>query len=107
METIQTCELCDGRAFSSVLRQRDLLLNRRYPFFQVMRCDSCGLLFTNPRLSRAELPAYYPQEYYGLFRDLSAPAKEGRTSTAPSWRQRVKAQLLEQYYAHPSVLSDK
>src|SRR5215813_1398951 len=96
METVQTCELCDGRAFSSVLRQRDLLLNYRYPFFQVVRCDSCGLLFTNPRPSREELIAYYPREYYGLFHDLSAPAKQERITTAPSWRQRVKAQLLKQ-----------
>src|SRR5205085_11246310 len=49
----------------------------------------------------------YPREYYGLSHNLSAPDEEERITTAPSWRQRVKAQLLEQYQTPPSASGGK
>lgn len=100
METIQACELCGGDAFTPVLSQRDLLLDRPEPVFRVVRCDHCDLLFTNPRPSRDELAAYYPEDYYSHYHHdfVSTPDWIG---AAPSWRRRVKARLLEKYYAHP------
>jgi len=100
METIRACEICGGREFTPVLRQRDLLLDRPEPVFQVVRCDGCGLLFTNPRPSLAEMGAYYPEDYYSHYhQNFAAPPQW--LGAAPSWRRRVKARLLEKYYSHP------
>lgn len=100
METLQTCELCGGSEFTPVLSQRDVLLDRPEPVFSVVRCARCDLLFTNPRPSREELAGYYPEDYYSHYHHdfVSTPEWIG---AAPSWRRRVKARLLEKYYAHP------
>ncbi len=100
METTQTCELCGGGEFTPVLYQRDLLLDRPDPVFRVVRCDHCGLLFTNPRPSREEMAAYYPEDYYSHSHHDFA-STPGRLGASPSWHRRVKARLLEKYYAHP------
>ena len=100
METVRACEICGGREFTPVLRQRDLLLDRPEPVFQVVRCDRCDLLFTNPRPSLAEMGADYPEDYYSHYhQNFAAPPQW--LGGAPSWRRRVKARLLEKYYAHP------
>lgn len=100
METLQTCELCGGGAFTPLLSQRDLLLHGHTPLFRIVRCTRCGLLFTNPRPSREEMGAYYPEDYYSHYhRDFSSPPEW--MGAPPSWRRRVKARLLERYYAHP------
>jgi len=100
METLQTCELCGGGAFTPVLSQRDLLLDRPAPLFRVVRCDDCGLLFTNPRPSREEMGAHYPEEYYS-HSDVDRLLRQHHDGATPSWRRRVKARLLEEYYGYP------
>jgi len=35
------------------------------PTFTLLRCDSCGLVMTAPRLEQAELEPYYGAEYWG------------------------------------------
>lgn len=100
MEALRTCELCGGGEFTPFLQQRDLLLQRPTPVFRVVRCNTCGLLFTNPRPSREEMRAYYPEDYYShSHRDFCSPPEW--TGAPPSLRRRVKARLLEKHYAHP------
>ncbi len=105
METIQACELCGGRAFTPVFSQRDLLFDRPDPVFQVVRCEGCDLLFTNPRPSRAEMAVYYPEDYYNQYQRVFACAKEW-IGTPPSWKRRLKGRMLEKYYAHPPQSAD-
>lgn len=100
METVQACELCGGRAFTPVLSQRDLLFDRPAPVFQVVRCDRCTLLFTNPRPVGAELAAYYPEDYY-YRSQVDCLFHQYQDGKARSWKRRLKAVLLEHYYGYP------
>jgi len=102
METIQTCELCGGGEFTPVLYQRDLLLDRPNPVFQIVRCTRCGLLFTNPRPSLAEFASWYPEEYY-CHSQVDCLLHQHEEARAPSWKRRVKARLLERFYGYPPV----
>jgi SAM-dependent methyltransferase len=49
------------------------------------------------------MAAYYPQDYGPHRHNCSAPPY--LAGAAPSWRRRVKARLLEKYYAHPPAPS--
>ncbi|MBI4912072.1 MAG: class I SAM-dependent methyltransferase [Acidobacteria bacterium] len=51
--------------------------------FEVYRCEACGLAWTLPQPASADLPKYYPAEYYG-------PATARRF---PSWVEGAQALL--------------
>lgn len=102
METIQSCELCGGGEFAPVLHQRDLIYDRPTPVYRIVRCDGCGLLFTNPRPSREELAYHYPEEYY-CHSQIDDLLRQHHGAKAPSWRRLLKAQLLERFYDYPSL----
>lgn len=58
------CNLCQTTSNTFVYRRPDL---PHHPdeWFDVVRCDECGLGFVNPRPSQAEIDRYYPANYYG------------------------------------------
>jgi len=39
-------------------------------WFDVVRCNQCGLVYTNPRPTREGMPRYYPPEYHAHHKDL-------------------------------------
>jgi SAM-dependent methyltransferase len=104
MEIIQRCELCGGGEFTPVLHQRDLIYDRPTPVFRIVQCDRCSLLFTNPRPSREALAYHYPEEYY-CHSQIDCLLHQYRGAKAPSWRRRVKAQLLERFYGYPALFT--
>jgi 2-polyprenyl-3-methyl-5-hydroxy-6-metoxy-1,4-benzoquinol methylase len=53
------CDLCGGVKSRLYLRSRDYV-NRVAGEFEVVRCEGCGLLYTNPRPDREEMAAFYP-----------------------------------------------
>lgn len=74
METV-ACALCGSHASTPVIRS----LNRMWPApgreleeFTVVRCRACGLLYTNPRPTEAEIGPYY--EGYPYRRASGPPA---------------------------------
>lgn len=106
METVQRCELCGGEAFRPFLYQRDLLFDRPAPVFQIVRCDRCGLLFTDPRPSREEMSRHYPDQYY-RHSQLDCLLHQYEGAKGPSWRRRVRARLLERFYDYPPARSEQ
>lgn len=57
-EKIRHCPLCGKKSFSGYASYRNGLLNIR-----LQKCDHCGLIVQNPRLSSASLTEYYADEY--------------------------------------------
>jgi hypothetical protein len=55
------CPLCDGERRSPVLEAPDLAPGGSRLRFAVVRCDECGLDFTNPRPDRETIEQFYPQ----------------------------------------------
>jgi 2-polyprenyl-3-methyl-5-hydroxy-6-metoxy-1,4-benzoquinol methylase len=58
---LASCPLCRGIRHSPVLRGRDPTGSETE--FQVVRCDACGLHFTNPRPTAASIGAFYQPDY--------------------------------------------
>src|SRR5207245_2019803 len=60
----EPCVLCGNRVSEPVFQVT--LDGARTPrTFTLLRCDSCGLVTTAPRLGQAELEPYYAPEYWG------------------------------------------
>lgn len=57
------CDYCGGRETSIVARQTDLLHRVTDEIFNLVRCNACGLQYTNPRPSPEEIGRYYAADY--------------------------------------------
>ena len=64
--------------------------------FNVVRCEECGLVYTNPRLTRAEIKQCYPEDaYYSYHQPIPYNEGYGRTHAL---RARLKTLVLEECY---------
>ncbi|MBN1953809.1 MAG: class I SAM-dependent methyltransferase [Anaerolineae bacterium] len=61
METVN-CDLCGADDAEFLFAERDLL-HRLEGTFRLVRCRQCGLMYINPRPTRAEIGRYYPGDY--------------------------------------------
>jgi 2-polyprenyl-3-methyl-5-hydroxy-6-metoxy-1,4-benzoquinol methylase len=57
MELLQNCPACDHNKFIEFLQCKDHFLSKED--FTIQKCQSCGLLFTNPRPEDKDLGKYY------------------------------------------------
>lgn len=55
------CPLCDSNNHRKLFTGKDYLFSQEK--FTVARCKSCGLFFTNPRVTEDRVPYYYYSEY--------------------------------------------
>lgn len=62
METISKCAVCGSETQKPHQEIKDYFLSRE--IFQMVRCESCGFLFLNPRPSKDEISKYYKTENY-------------------------------------------
>ena len=74
------CPLCDSTNHQKLLTGKDYLFSQEK--FTIVRCDSCGLLFTNPRVKEDQISFYYYPDY--------SPYKEVKQSR---FFQKVKNRL--------------
>lgn len=59
------CPICDGTAYTVVLRGAKDLIWRKPGVFELARCDGCGLVATRPRPTPDALGFYYEDTYSG------------------------------------------
>lgn len=57
------CDLCGNKSTSFVTKQTDIFHGTTKEYFSIVRCDKCGLCFTNPRPDKDEMSRYYPGDY--------------------------------------------
>jgi 2-polyprenyl-3-methyl-5-hydroxy-6-metoxy-1,4-benzoquinol methylase len=79
------CEVCGSRQVERAFTARDRNRNIDERDFAIMRCAECGLGFTIPKLSAAELSRYYTYDYYSLDNSL-----ELEEATRPHNQKRVE-----------------
>lgn len=69
MEILESCPLCKGEDFKDRFACVDYTVSKE--IFQVVECDSCGFVFTNPRPFEKELGNYYKSDTYISHSDTS------------------------------------
>lgn len=57
------CNLCGRDEFSFLFKSKDFFSGR---YFDLVKCNNCGLVFINPRPSKDEISTFYPQKEYYL-----------------------------------------
>jgi len=61
LETLSVCPLCSGAGLRTVTQIQGRVTHER---FGIVRCESCGLVFTSPRLTEAANASMYEEAYY-------------------------------------------
>jgi SAM-dependent methyltransferase len=62
METVN-CDFCRSDKYSKVVEQTDIIHRVTEQVFSVVKCDDCGLHFTNPRPNRNYIGNFYSTNY--------------------------------------------
>lgn len=62
MEQINNCPICQNETFENYLEVNDYTVSQKK--FQIVKCNSCGFKFTNPRPEQHEIGLYYKAESY-------------------------------------------
>ena len=57
------CPLCESRNWAPLVEATDPLGGAEGLWFMVVRCQDCGLCFTNPRPSARSIGHFYPADY--------------------------------------------
>ena len=64
------CQFCKAIKLQQAFFARDRHHRVDDRLFDVIRCPSCGLGYTYPKLSLGEIEPYYPLKYYNLDKSL-------------------------------------
>jgi len=62
METLSNCPICDHKTFKEFIVCTDYTVSKKD--FTIVKCDTCGFKFTNPRPLESDLGDYYKSEEY-------------------------------------------
>ena len=62
MENLENCPLCDEKTFQEFIQCTDFSISRET--FHLVKCTSCGFVFTNPRPATSEIGRYYNSDIY-------------------------------------------
>ncbi|MGK2945897.1 MAG: glycosyltransferase, partial [Desulfuromonadales bacterium] len=93
-----SCGLCGSSEHHIVLRRAKELYNGLDAHFDVVKCVTCGFVFTNPRPTVESLSCFYPDSarYY-------QPNKKrilAETGFKSGWRGRLRQSLLANYFGY-------
>ncbi len=61
-ETVKSCPVCAGTAFSPFLYCKDYLVSNQT--FNIQACNTCGFRLTNPRPDASSIGGYYQSDEY-------------------------------------------
>lgn len=59
------CNLCGSNSLNKLFTGKDLLFKNE-GLFTVVKCNNCGLIFTNPRPNQNIISEYYPGDYWEI-----------------------------------------
>lgn len=83
------CDYCNSHSFTKIFSAKDNY-NQLPGLFTIVKCDKCGLIYTNPRPIQKDMAFYYPKTA-GYFSPQKPKEKIG-------FKQNIKKFLLQEYY---------
>jgi len=92
------CNLCGANDAKLLFTAKECLFGKRK--FNIVQCNKCGLIYTNPRPTAEEINQYYPQEYSPFqfsYPDLLFPAEN---TWIRKFKNTLKKQILRIHYGY-------
>lgn len=74
LNKLKNCPVCKDEGFQTVLKAKDYLITDE--LFQIVKCDNCGFIYTNPRPNENELGKYYKSSEYDSHKTKSSSLKD-------------------------------
>lgn len=102
METLSDCPVCDSSQFTSFLTCVDQTVSRET--FDIVKCDSCGFKFTNPRPDENKLGGYYKSDAYISHTNSKEGFINSVYQTVRKFTLLKKLQLISKYYKTGKIL---
>lgn len=62
MEKIEKCIICENKTLTKIFECKDELCSK--DFFNIEKCNNCGMIYTNPRPYEKEIKYYYISDNY-------------------------------------------
>ncbi|GAB3182516.1 class I SAM-dependent methyltransferase [Telluribacter humicola] len=94
LETLNHCPACNSDHFKNHLQVKDYTVS--HDTFQIVSCDTCGFLFTNPRPDADSIGAYYQSEEYISHHDEARDLMSKVYNSVRNYTTRQKIDLLNQ-----------
>ncbi len=105
METLEHCPLCGSRHLLPFMVCKDYTVSGEH--FNLVQCEDCQFVFTNPRPTKAEIGAYYEAQAYISHSDTQQGLLSWLYHRVRRKALRQKLRLLEARVAHlPKTLLD-
>lgn len=98
----KTCLLCDNKHFTNYIELKDHFLSGEN--FTVFRCESCGLLITQPAPTPSALPGYYASPDYISHSNTKTGLFNRTYQIIRKYTMRKKLRLIRKYSRGKSIL---
>ena len=104
LERVEKCPVCQGKKYKTFLEAQDNTVSREK--FQVVRCESCGFLYTNPRPSSEAIGIYYESTDYISHHDEGKDVMSRIYTRVRNYTTQQKINLLEKSVGKVGTLLD-
>lgn len=102
MQNLTNCPVCNSTAFIPFMKCKDNTVSRET--FQIVKCNSCGFKFTNPRPEPSELGRYYKSEEYVSHSNTKKGFINSTYQSVRKYTLLKKLQLISKYYKTGRIL---
>ena len=99
LETLTHCPVCSHTQFEKYLLVQDHTVSQRE--FQIVRCQACGFLFTNPRPPAHAIGQYYDSADYISHHDEATTLMSRVYNGVRNYTTRQKLRLIERVSPRP------
>lgn len=98
------CDLCGAGDYAVLFSRKDFGNPHDHTEFNIVKCQYCGLMYTNPRPTEKEIGAYYLNEYYWYRK----PKKRNKFQRLfRLLRKRIRHYLMVEFYGYPDDSKQK
>ncbi len=105
MEKLEHCPVCNSNQFTELFTCKDYVASSE--LFAIVSCNGCGLQFTNPRPSEAEIGKYYESTQY-ISHAGTDKSELGVTYKIYDWVRNYsigsKLKLIKKYHSNGNLL---